>query len=104
MFMVTPPAYAATVGAIFNASLQLGAAVGSAIIASIQASVSQGKPADTYEGRAAGFWFLFASVCLMTICVIFFYRVDRRPVAEDSTTVNTPENGSDHRKESTSVA
>jgi len=105
MFQVTPPAYAATVGAIFNAALQLGAAVGSAIIASIQASVSKDKPADSYDGRAAGFWFLLAVVALMTVCVLIFYRADRKPVpAEESTAVHTPESASERGKESTSVA
>lgn len=82
MFQVTPPKLAATVGAVFNAALQLGAAIGSAIISSIQASIAEGKPANTYDGRAAGFWFLFAVVCMMTASVALFYRADRKPAAQ----------------------
>ncbi|KAF9070287.1 major facilitator superfamily domain-containing protein [Rhodocollybia butyracea] len=81
MFLITPPKYAATVGAIFNAALQLGAAVGSAIISSIQSSITPGSNANSFTGRADGFWFLFAVVTFMTVSVAIFYRVGKTPVA-----------------------
>ncbi|EJC99629.1 MFS general substrate transporter [Fomitiporia mediterranea MF3/22] len=81
LFVVTPPEVSGIVGAIFNCSLQLGSAAGAAIITSIQTSVQQthGGP-NSYSGRAAGFWFLFAWNVLMFIGVIFLMRYTVAPV------------------------
>ncbi|TFK50409.1 MFS general substrate transporter [Heliocybe sulcata] len=73
VFAVTPPAVAGMAGAIFNCALQISCAVGTAIITSIQTSVqsNHGGPTSFY-GRSAGFWFLFAFVALITVCVLVF--------------------------------
>ena len=87
MFQTTPPAYAATVGAVFNAALQLGAAVGSAIIASIEVNIDKRSPGSFYAGRRAGFWFVFAVVTVMTIAITFLYRVPKpEPPADGQVT------------------
>lgn len=71
---------AGTVGAIFNSALQLGSAVGSAAVTSIQTSIAA-KPgqggADGYQGRAAAFWFLFAVIVVEAIAVLVFYQPQR---------------------------
>lgn len=67
---------AGTVGAIFNSALQLGSAVGIAIITSIQTSVQDKDAPDgalKYKGRAAAFWFLLAVVCVELIALVVFY-------------------------------
>ncbi|KAF5378229.1 hypothetical protein D9757_009136 [Collybiopsis confluens] len=75
LFAVTPPEVAGIVGAIFNCSLQLGAAAGSAIITSIQTSVEKNHGGvASFTGRAAGFWFMFAFVTLESIGVLFFMK------------------------------
>lgn len=80
MFRTTPPQVAGTVGAIFNSALQVGSAVGNAIISSIQTSV-EAQPSsggtDGYDGRAAAFWFMFAITILETTAVAVFYRPGR---------------------------
>ena len=48
MFRHTPPAMAGTVGAVFNAALQVGSAVGIAAITSIQTNI------DAQTGGAGG--------------------------------------------------
>lgn len=71
------------VGAIFNAALQLGSAVGIAAVTSIQASVDtrHGGPV-TYRGRRAGLWFVLAVVCAIALAIFVFFR----DVAERATT------------------
>ena len=67
---------AGTVGAIFKSALQLGSAVGSAVITSIQTSVQDKDGPDgalKYKGRAAAFWFVLAVVCVELIALIVFY-------------------------------
>lgn len=68
---------AGTVGAIFNSALQLGSAVGSAAVTSIETSVAaqpgHGGP-NGYQGRAAAFWFLFSVVVVEIIAVLVFYQ------------------------------
>lgn len=75
MFAVTPPEVAGIVGAVFTCSLQLGSAAGAAIITSIQTSVqlNHGGP-DSFDGRAAGFWFLVAFTAAEAIAVLCFMR------------------------------
>ncbi|THU95607.1 MFS general substrate transporter [Dendrothele bispora CBS 962.96] len=84
IFKVTPPRVAGTVGALFNCFLNLGIAVGAAIITSIQTSVEQHRGGPTsYDGRAAGFWFLFAVVTALTIGVFVFMEDVVPPVKKD---------------------
>ncbi|KAF9461921.1 MFS general substrate transporter [Collybia nuda] len=75
LFAVTPPEVAGIVGAVFTCSLQLGSAAGAAIITSIQTSVqlNHGGP-DSFDGRAAGFWFLVAFTAAEAIAVLCFMR------------------------------
>ncbi|THU85952.1 MFS general substrate transporter [Dendrothele bispora CBS 962.96] len=84
VFKVTPPTVAGVVGALFNCCLNLGCATGSAIITSIQTSVEihHGGP-TSYDGRAAGFWFLFAFVTLLAVCVAIFMENTVPPVKKD---------------------
>lgn len=72
------------VGAIFSCALQVGCAAGAAIITSIQTSVQQnhGGP-NGFTGRAAGFWFLFAVVCTLTLSVLVFMRNTLPPVKKN---------------------
>ncbi|KIK59716.1 hypothetical protein GYMLUDRAFT_44149 [Collybiopsis luxurians FD-317 M1] len=75
LFAATPQKVAGIVGAIFNCAIQVGAAAGSAIITSIQTSVEQkhGGP-NSYYGRSAGFWFMFACAAAETLGVIIFMK------------------------------
>ena len=71
---------AGTVGAIFNSSLQLGSAVGIAIVTSIQTSIQQ-KSADgefKFTGRADALWFIVAVVALEVVAMIFFFDTGAR--------------------------
>lgn len=75
---------AGTVGAIFNAALQLGAAVGIAAVGQIESSqdAKKGKP-DSYAGRAAAFWFLLAILGVEWLALLLFYHVDREGAVEE---------------------
>jgi MFS family permease len=81
LFACTPPETAGIVGAIFTCALQLGSAAGAAIITSIQTSVQQnhGGP-NGFEGRAAGFWFLFAFDATIALSVLLFMKNTVPPV------------------------
>ncbi|KAG8772914.1 hypothetical protein FRC12_002826 [Ceratobasidium sp. 428] len=77
-FRTTPPEYAGTVGAVFNAALQLGAAVGTSATASIQASVDKRTHSGPgFTGRSAALWFVVAYVALEIVAVAVFYREER---------------------------
>ncbi|KAG8746848.1 hypothetical protein FRC10_003370 [Ceratobasidium sp. 414] len=77
-FRTTPPEYAGTVGAVFNAALQLGAAVGSSATTSIQASVDEhANSGPGFTGRSAALWFVVAYVVLEIVAVGVFYREER---------------------------
>ncbi|KAB5592438.1 MFS general substrate transporter [Ceratobasidium theobromae] len=87
IFRTTPTRYAGTVGAVFNAALQLGSAIGSSATTSIQASVdarSTGQGTG-FEGRSAALWFLVAWIGLEIIGIaVFFRRSARSPQDEES--------------------
>lgn len=71
MFAATPPEAAGVVGAIFNCALQVGCAAGVAIVTSIQTSIEKIRGGPTsYEGRAAGFWFLFAFTTVIALALL----------------------------------
>ncbi|KAJ1301686.1 hypothetical protein OPQ81_008922 [Rhizoctonia solani] len=84
IFQTTPPAYAGTVGAVFNSALQLGGAIGSSATTSIQASIDEkvvknGTFDGThFQGRSASLWFLLAWVGLVAIGVAVFFKQDKR--------------------------
>lgn len=66
---------AGTVGAIFNAALQLGSAIGLAAFCSIETSVEATHgDSQKFHGRAAAFWFLLGIVIVEILCVFYFYR------------------------------
>ncbi|KAH9475978.1 Major facilitator superfamily multidrug transporter mfsC [Psilocybe cubensis] len=75
IFATTPPEAAGVVAAIFNSSLQVGCAAGIAIVTSIQTSIqiTHGGPLS-FVGRADGFWFLFAAVCVLTVALLLFMK------------------------------
>ena len=77
---------AGTVGAMYNSALQLGSAIGTAAVTSIQTSI-QNQPGregpNGYAGRADAFWFLFAVVVVETIATAMFYRPKRTEYEEE---------------------
>ncbi|KAH8829765.1 MFS general substrate transporter [Flagelloscypha sp. PMI_526] len=73
IFRSTPPAIAGTVGAMYNGALQLGSAVGSAAVTSIQLSVQQKTGSASFEGRRAGFWFVLGIAIVAALSVAIFY-------------------------------
>ncbi|KAF5319310.1 hypothetical protein D9619_008587 [Psilocybe cf. subviscida] len=83
IFAATPPGAAGVVAAIFNSALQLGCAAGIAIVTSIQTSIQvhHGGP-TSFVGRADGFWFLFASVCVLTVCLLVFMKDSMPPLKQ----------------------
>ncbi|KAF9262403.1 MFS general substrate transporter [Marasmius fiardii PR-910] len=85
IFKVTPSRIAGTVGAIFNCVLNFGCATGVAIITSIQTSVEENHGGPTsFNGRAAGFWFLFAFVCVLSALIVLFMKDTVPPVKKDA--------------------
>ena len=66
---------AGTVGAIFNSSLQLGSAVGIAVVTSIQTSIQQKTVGGEFKftGRADALWFIVAVVAVEVVAMIFFF-------------------------------
>ncbi|KXN91299.1 hypothetical protein AN958_01273 [Leucoagaricus sp. SymC.cos] len=74
IFRVTPPEMAGTVGAVYNAGLQLSTAMGIPIITAIQVGVNAGRTDDTFKGRAAGFWYVLALVAVQALAVVVFYQ------------------------------
>ena len=81
---------AGTVGAIFNAALNMGSAIGIAAADSVEASVNKNYPGATgalaYKGCTDGYYLLLGIVCLEFLSVAIFYRNKREAsdVDEDS--------------------
>lgn len=94
IFRSTPTRMAGTVGAMYNSALQLGSAIGTAAVTSIQTSIQsqpgKGGP-NGYEGRADGLWFLFAVVVIETIAAAIFYKPKRTEYSEEEDTAPTSE-------------
>ena len=70
---------AGVVGALFNSALQIGSAVGTAIVTSISTSIAKRDGMLgllMFDGRAAGFWFLFATVVTGSLAVLVFYKTE----------------------------
>lgn len=109
IFQTTPPEYAGTVGAVFNAALQLGAAVGTSATTSIQASVdeqrsSRGQSQTGFEGRSAALWFLVAFVALEIVAVAVFYREQRSLKDLEAKTLEGEDLGDVKKVDSTPLA
>ncbi|KAF9806225.1 hypothetical protein IEO21_08770 [Rhodonia placenta] len=89
LFAVTPPEVAAMVGAMFSSALQLGSAAGTAIVTSIQSTVTQSHGGERdWSGRAAGLWFLLAVAVAETLGVIVFMRRLEPPSAAKPESTN----------------
>ncbi|KAK7037594.1 hypothetical protein VNI00_011086 [Paramarasmius palmivorus] len=89
VFAVTPPEKAGVVGSIFNSFLQVGCAAGTAIVTSIQTSVDETHGGPTsWEGRAAGLWFLFALLAVDTVCILVFMQNTVSPVKQSMPVVD----------------
>ncbi|OBZ76356.1 hypothetical protein A0H81_02916 [Grifola frondosa] len=73
IFRVTPSEIAGTVGAIYNAALQLSTAVGIPIVTAVQVGIDAGQP-GAYKGRAAAFWFVMALIVVQGLAVLVAYR------------------------------
>jgi hypothetical protein len=87
----TPPEIAGTVGAVFNTALQLGLALGLAIITSIQTSTDNKRAAQGmvvgYQGIADGFWFVLAQVVVTMVGVLVFYKIQKTPSVDPEAAV-----------------
>lgn len=66
---------AGTIGAIFNSSLQLGSAVGIAVVTSIQTSIQQKTVNGEFKftGRADALWFIVSVVAAEVVAMLFFF-------------------------------
>ncbi|KZP24607.1 hypothetical protein FIBSPDRAFT_417126 [Athelia psychrophila] len=84
IFKATPPAMAGTIGAIFNGTLQLGSAIGLAIVSSLEISVETTHGGFTkYYGRAAVFYLFIGVITVQALAILIFYRV--QPSINDET-------------------
>ncbi|KAJ7499582.1 MFS general substrate transporter [Mycena latifolia] len=107
IFVATPPRFAGVIGALFNCSLQLGCAAGTAIITSIQTSVQKTHGGPTsYSGRKAGFWFLFGVLGLLTAAQWSLMKSNvpaQKSKAVETSSVASPMNGGGNEKEEIST-
>lgn len=86
IFRATPPDMAGVVGALFNSALQLGSAIGIAVVTSISTSIERKDGPDglaNFSGRADAFWFVFAIVCAATVGLAVFYKPERTAAKEE---------------------
>ena len=72
LFHDFPASKAGTAAAVFACANQLGSATGSAIVATIQASV--GSSATDFSGTAASLWFLLAINVVAAIAIALFMK------------------------------
>ncbi|KAI0357082.1 MFS general substrate transporter [Trametes cingulata] len=78
IFRASPASMAGTVGAVFNVSLQLGAALGISLVRTIKSNVeAHHGGAQGYDGCAAAFWFLLAVVGVECVVTLVFHRRER---------------------------
>jgi hypothetical protein len=78
VFRATPPAVAGTIGAIFNAGLQLGSAIGYAVTGAVQAGIDGHASSDVYAGRRAGFRVLIGVFAVEIIAVVILMKTDKQ--------------------------
>ncbi|KAI0366487.1 MFS general substrate transporter [Pilatotrama ljubarskyi] len=75
IFRASPASMAGTVSALFNVSLQLGAALGISLVRTIKADVEARHGGDqAYEGCAAAFWFFLGVVSVDSVVTLVFHR------------------------------
>ncbi|KAJ7301419.1 major facilitator superfamily-domain-containing protein [Mycena albidolilacea] len=95
LLATTPKEVSGIVSAMYMCVLQMGGAIGSAILTSIQTSVqiSHGGP-TSFSGRAAGFWFLFAFLILLGLLLLVLMKNTIGPVGKQGggTTATDAEN------------
>jgi len=82
-----------TVGAMLNSALQLGSALGLALVISIETNIEKHIPggASNYKGRSDAFWFVLAVVVVQFGAAMVFIKNDapllsEMPVPESTTT------------------
>jgi hypothetical protein len=77
IFQGTPSNSAGTVGAVFNAAIQLGGAISISAFIALQTSVDSSsdlKGGNGYQGCAAGWWYIFSLQVVAALCVGVFYK------------------------------
>jgi hypothetical protein len=82
---------AGIVGAIFNCALQLGAAVGISAVTSIEYSIERESEGgySGFDGRRAGYWYMFALAGALFIVIAVFYR-EKCPKAAEAEAAKLP--------------
>ena len=92
---------AGTVGAIFNAALNMGSAIGIAAVDSVETSVDKQNPGATgalaYKGCTGGFYLLLGIVCLEILSVSVFYR-NKREASDVDGDEDDNESGDEEKK------
>lgn len=91
VFKTAPASQSGVVGAILNSALQLGSAIGVAATTAIQTNVDakQADPLTTYQGRAAGFWFLLGLAIVEVVGFLVFHKERAAPVTDSSSNIDT---------------
>ena len=87
IFNWTPPSIAGTVGAILNSSLQLGSALGTTIVTTIEQEVEAKQTRIDYHSKYAGcsaaFIFYAALLVFAAIMTAVFYKPKSKPITDD---------------------
>ena len=89
---------AGVVGALFNSALQLGSAIGIAIVTSISTSIERKDGPDgiaNFNGRADAFWFVFGVICIAIAGLLLFYKPEKRKVNGGDVEKRSAEENSD---------
>lgn len=90
-----------------NSALQLGSAIGLAIITAIETNV-EGETGGSanYDGRAAGYWFLLGIACTEVLVVLVFLKGEPTALVEkeiveqtDAGTLEKVEDSNSHTPE-----
>ncbi|KAG6852714.1 hypothetical protein C0991_009624 [Blastosporella zonata] len=68
----------ALIGAVFNASLQIGSSLGLAIVTAITTNANHGDPSD-FKGYKSGWWFIVGLAGFEAILAAVFLRGNRIP-------------------------
>jgi len=97
LFTNTPPEIAGTIGAIYNAGLQLGCALGLAVVTSITTSLDA-KKRDRgeevgYGGIAAGYWFVVAFCAVEALAILVFWKNVKTPALDEENAIDDASSG-----------
>lgn len=84
IFRNTPPRMSGVVGALFNSGLQVGTAVGIAAFTCIETALEGPEGFAEFDGRRAGYWFMFAIIICEIIALIIFYRTGLEGYKEEN--------------------